>query len=341
MMPRRVAALVVVFTCAPALAAQQAAFTFPFDVVRGAREHARLDRGEPVVTILRGTGRELHVVALAPTTAAPEQLLAAAADLDLLQKGNVLVSGGRFSPTPELADVAALTLGDGDLKDLRDCRIGACDVKLSEPEIRRVQQTIASAGRDWKPAIQRLFREILVARARAYRIGGHAGLAPYRDKAAPLALLGEFDQVIRQRVFTPWIAPGGVDHTLLSRAVTPPVLDTFLSWSVDAYGGKPVIAITHTTVFGCAESGRPEAMLVSKQVSATHYFTGSLAMTALTRQRGGRYLVYVNSSRLDIFDGFVGGFARRMVEGRIRDAAPEALDRFRRNLERVPTASAR
>jgi hypothetical protein len=82
-------------------------------------------------------------------------------------------------------------------------------------------------------------------------------------------------------------------------------------------------------------------MTVSKQVSATHYLTGALVITALTRRSSGRYLVYVNSSRLDIFDGFFGGFARRMIEGRIRDDAPLALDRFRRSLERVPTAPTR
>ena len=42
------------------------------------------------------------------------------------------------------------------------------------------------------------------------------------------------------------------------------------------------------------------------------------------------YVVYLNRSRIDIFDGLFGGMARRIVAGRARSLVAEQLARIQR-----------
>jgi hypothetical protein len=46
-----------------------------------------------------------------------------------------------------------------------------------------------------------------------------------------------------------------------------------------------------------------------------------------------RYLVYLNRSRIDVLDGFLGGFVRRIVERRLRSEAADVVRGLRRRLE--------
>jgi hypothetical protein len=320
-------------------AAQHPAIAVPFDVLRNGSDWARLEQGEPVVRVLTATGRDLLVLGVTTTTAAVDQMLAASTTLDVLQKNAAHTAGARISVPPTPADFAAVVLGDRDLADLRGCQVGACDMKLSMDEIHRVQRTMRDAGPDWKAAVQRTFRGILLDRAQAYLADRHAGMAPYADKRKPIDSRAEFTAIVRQPVLARWVSPAQVDQILTARTVAPPILDSFLSWSVTSYGGKPVTAITHTVVVESAGAGHGALPIaIAAQVFATHYFTGSVAVTSLIDRGGHRYLVYLHASRLDLFDGWLGGVARRTVERRVGEAGPTALGRFRDRLEQVRPA---
>ena len=79
---------------------------------------------------------------------------------------------GRFSHPPRIEDLQGLTLDDKDLEDIRKCEPGDCGVKLSHQEIEDLRQTIARAGIDWKDAVQKEFRSLVLARAKRYLVGG-------------------------------------------------------------------------------------------------------------------------------------------------------------------------
>jgi hypothetical protein len=75
-------------------------------------------------------------------------------------------------------------------------------------------------------------------------------------------------------------------------------------------------------------------------VYASHYLTALLSFTALGGGPDGteRYLVYLNHSRSDVFDGIFGGLIRRVVERRLKAEGPAALEMIRRRLEGGPPA---
>jgi hypothetical protein len=74
----------------------------------------------------------------------------------------------------------------------------------------------------------------------------------------------------------------------------------------------------------------------SKQIYAMHYYDASLGLTLLVPDRTvaspATYVVYLNRSRIDLFDGMFGGVARRIVAGRARTLVAEQLQRLQQVL---------
>jgi len=72
--------------------------------------------------------------------------------------------------------------------------------------------------------------------------------------------------------------------------------------------------------------------IASKQIYAMHYYDASLGLTLLVPDRGAgasaTFVVYLNRSRIDLFDGMFGGVARRIVAGRARTLVAEQLQRL-------------
>jgi hypothetical protein len=81
-----------------------------------------------------------------------------------------------------------------------------------------------------------------------------------------------------------------------------------------------------------------EALVARKQVYASHYLLASLSFmaTSAAPDRLQRYLIYLNRSRSDVFDGLFAGFIRRTIARRLRAEAPQVFEGFRRRIkERV------
>jgi hypothetical protein len=83
-----------------------------------------------------------------------------------------------------------------------------------------------------------------------------------------------------------------------------------LYWSKETFARKPVISVTRVAIMrGNGRSPFPEVLIASKQVFATHYTNGSLAVTMLLLDPPGsspRYLAYVNRSAVDVVGGLLG-----------------------------------
>jgi hypothetical protein len=111
------------------------------------------------------------------------------------------------------------------------------------------------------------------------------------------------------------------------------VRQSFLYWSKETLGMKPIISITHFSAARFNSPELPAAVVVAKQVYATHYKNASITVTALVAEDDRRYLVYLNHAHVDAFRGFFGGIVRRAVERRVKAEAPAVLRGLRVRLE--------
>jgi len=299
---------------------------------------ARVGAGAAVVDVLPAHGRDLAVFGMARIEADGDRLVAWTRRIEDFQRGPHMVRALRFSDPPRLEDLDSLVLESGDLDDIRRCRPGDCGLKLGAAEITQLRRTISVSGTDWRQAVQRQFRQIMVDRAIAYLANGYAGLPVYNDHATPIAAGTEFDAVAARvrdrRLHEARLMHYLQDYPWNDRA--DPDIESFLYWSKESLGsGKPIVSITHVAVLRGREPLRPDAIVASKQVFATHYLLASLSLMAMTHPtaNGDRYLLYTRQSRVDVFEGALAGLRRRLVEKRIRSAAPGVLDAARRRLE--------
>jgi hypothetical protein len=309
---------------------------------------AKVRAGSPVVEVLPARDRDLAVVGIVKVAIDSRRFLDWVRQVERLQQSTYIPLSRRFSNPPTIDDVRELALDDQDLDDLRECRPGDCGVKLSAPEIVEIRQVIAAAGAGWREAAQSAFRRLIVNRARAYLTEGHRGAAPYYDHKAPVSPGEEFEKLSESMDYA-LVTPAGMGTYLRSfPRVNGTGIESFLYWSKETLGsGKPIIAITHVSLFPPGTPGRAEllaanptdaATVAFKQVYATHYTTASLSVTRLTPAVGSapRYLAYTRRSRTDVLGGTLGGIIRRLIERRIRSEAPAALDGLRRRLETEP-----
>ncbi|MGE3958340.1 MAG: hypothetical protein AB7H96_16625 [Vicinamibacterales bacterium] len=280
-----------------------------------ATELASLGRGAAVARSADAPRGNVTIVAAVPVAIDGDRLVSWIRDIAALKQSPVVRQIGRFSSVPTVADVGGLTLDADDLRDVARCRPGDCGLKLTDAEVARLQGAARSvrSGTAQTDAVQQAFREVVVARAAAYLQAGRSGPPP------PVFLTEHW----------PAVAQGLREYPRASRAAP----DEFLYWSKDAYGGKPIVSITHLTIVRGRGAGEPEVMVVGRQVFATHYTDAGWSITALAQGDTTRYLVYINQSAIDLLDSWYGGLIRRTVERRLRSEAVEVLQGLRRRLE--------
>jgi hypothetical protein len=311
---------------------------FPLALSLTPGDYTKLDAGDAIVELLPADEKEVAVRAATQTSAHPNRLIEWSRHIEALHKGRYIAAIGRFSQPPRMEDLDALSLDEDDLTDLRRCRPGKCGVKLGDAEIARVRDAIAAAGTGWKQAVQQTFRSIVLARAEDYLADGHAPSVSYHDAKTPVLLDSEFAAIASEAGLAhPRLFPLTNYLSLYPKGEMPDA-ESFLYWSKESLGAKPIVSITHVVMMEHRGQRRHEALVARKQVYASHYILASLSFTAISASPDGtqQYLVYLNRSRSDVFNGLVGGFIRRTIARRLRAEAPQALQALRQRLESAP-----
>jgi hypothetical protein len=327
--------VVVLFTVAARTAGVRTSIPL-FDAL-DAEERAKLDAGQAVVRLLPAHDGEVAVFAAIRVSVGSDRLTAWVRAVEQLQRGRYVAAIGRFSNPPRIEDLATLSLPDEDLEALKDCRPGSCTVKLSEAEMRQLRQTATTSGARWKDAVQQDFRRLVLARAQAYVTDGHRSAAPYHDHSSPVSPSAEFGQIAGRTTLQ---GPNGsrvLGYLQKYPREADGTVESFLYWAREQFSGtKATVTLTHSVIFR-DPNGSGDALFVSKQVFATHYFTGSLSVSQIAGgPEGAKYLLYLRRARLDIPEGIFGGLVRRVVHRKLRTEVPVALEELKRRLESGP-----
>lgn len=298
-------------------------------VVVTAADRAILDRGFPIVLLLDTEGRELAVFTAIEvgSDVTAERMAAWLRNVAEFRKSSYVLAVRRFSSPARTEDLDTLSLDEADLEDIENCRPGDCGLKLSAGEIEGLQRVIRASGKDWKASVQAAFRQMVLQRVVGYTAKGHAALDEYRDRRKPRSPAVAFSVMLQRSTFL--LAQAPTIAEALSSDPAGPTADAeeFMYWSKERFGGKAVINATHVRIFRPTGIMGLEVLMTGKQIFATHYLDACLGVTALVRDRrtSGGYFVYFNRSDIDLLGGFWGGFARRIIEGRVEADGPAIL----------------
>ena len=291
-----------------------------------ADERARLDSGYPISRVLPARGMEVGVLAAAPVSVDGDRLVAWHRQIEDLKKGQYVLAIRRFSNPPRIEDLAGLELDSDDVNAIRSCRPQSCEIKLSTPEMKRLQQAEANAKGDRTAAVQQAFRQIVLDRVKEYLANGH--IPPdndHRQEVQPssrFALLLDHTPFLEERM--PELARDLKDYP----SNEDPGVESFLYWSKEHLARKAVISVTHLNIVRSRAPGLPDALVVGRDVFSTHYVDASLSVMALMRgaTKGTNYLVYVNRTEVDVLHGMLAGMIRHEIQSHLKNAANVLMD---------------
>jgi hypothetical protein len=308
-----------------------------FDVT--AADLARIDAGQVVARGLRADDkREVGTVGIVRIGIPPEFYVERLADIATFKRDPAILQIGTFSSPPSSQDVANLTLDDSDIKNLRSCHVGSCGVQLSAAAIERFQRGVDWRRPDAARQANRMLQEILVDYVTSYVRAGNAAAMRYADHEDGVDLGREFASLARadDRL---WLPFSRLHEHLMEYPVRESTeIRDLLYWSKEMVGRRPVVSVTHLAIADMPPESAAEFAIASKHIYGTHYFIASVGLTVLLRDRSmpsaATYVVYVNRSRIDLFDGTFGSFVRKAVSGKARSLVSQQLGRMQATLER-------
>jgi hypothetical protein len=299
-------------------------------------ERQALGRGRTLVKLL-DAAEPSHLVVFAAShiDVTPERFVERIRNSPRLWVGPKVPRTGTFSNPVQAEDVANLRLELDDVRALQRCRQGDCEVKLSSSEMARIQAGIRNSTREWETGARDEFREIVLDRISRYRRDGLSALEPFHDHGVPIASGAAFSRLRLHAEAMRRLAPELIDYLdKYPRVSLPPDSEEFLYWLETVHPPKPTIQAWHVTMRRYPSGGVVDVLVISRQIFATHYLNGALAMTALVRDESGRrYMVYLNRVSADGLTGFLSGVKRFFIERRVRSGARAAFDLMRQRIE--------
>lgn len=307
-------------------------------------ELAALERGAAPARSLRAEDRREIAAGGAVRVGVPAQFfLQRFVDIVSFKQSPIVRQIGKFSDTPRRDDLAALTFDHADLEGLRSCRVGDCDIQLSAPQIRRIQGEVNWSRPDARAQANRVLRELLFEYVEAYSRGGNHSLLEYANEKAVLRVGDELKSLVAHSGQILGSMPAFGDM-LLNPASNARPNEEFIYWSKEQFGLKPVVSITHVIVYLPQRSDVPDVVIASKQIYASRYLAGSLAITmgidASTQGAPAFYLAYANRTRPRAFPPLIGGLVRRVAQRQTRDGLEEQLLLAKGRLEKAYRPSA-
>lgn len=293
---------------------------------------AAIERAEPVVKILDTQDtRDVAVFGIIRVDVPREFYITRVQDFASSLGTPTRPHFGIFHDPASAADVAAATVAEQDVAQLKDCRPGACASKLPATDMHHIHDQIEWSRPDARSQLEAYLRQRLVQYVTDYRTRGDSALVVYDDRDgvhasdAFGALLGQspyvYDDIpaLRQYLVS-------YPHTRLDGA------REVIFWAEDSTAGmRPILSANHLVLYTPPET--PDATLVAvKQLYANHYFEAAFDLMAIVDRpssagTAGVYLVALRRFRFDQLQS--GGVLniRGHVVGKLRDQMRIDLER--------------
>lgn len=315
------------------------------DLLRGkmgltAHELAELRAGRAVVKSLAPSARnELAQLGVITIGLRSDEFVARIRDIERFEYGPGTPQIGRFSDPPRITDLASLRVPEEDLKALRSCRPGHCDLKLSAASMKRVNAQVNWNAADATAQANEAMRRLLFDLVLAYQARGDEALEQYDDGATSWPIHEEFNGLAS----APVIVPVAVEPLLRYLNDYPRYrlenVEEFFYWSVVHFGLKPTIRLNHVAIYPLTEAPLGVTYAIAtKQVYASHYFHTTLELRFLLNRSGasqhGIYVLSILRSRNDGMTGLSGTLLRPIISRRSRAGIRRYLEYLQAQMAR-------
>ena len=299
---------------------------------------AAIRNGKAVAKVVESrTPDEVFVFGSVYVQSTPEKYLKFASDIDELRKLPSYLAIRKFSDPPQLSDFEGFSLEADDIKQLKNCEPGKCDVQLPAEAMEAFKQSVNWSAPDAANQANQLAQKMALDAIQRYQQGGNAALGTYMDKHHPAAIGETFASLLSRSKALPAYLPE-LDRYLLEypEAKSENIQSEFY-WEKVNFGLKPTLRIVQAIVYRGPSSAGPVYAVAVKQLYASHYFETALDLTVCVRDQEnpdrGFYLITLKGSQQAGLTGFKGGIVRKVAVDKTRSSLERALGAIKQKLE--------
>lgn len=325
----------------PASNAQNAALLkfFREDVGLHEDQITAIRNGKAVAKIVESnTPDDVYVFGSVYVRSTPEEYLKLALDIDELRKLPNYLELRKFSDPPQLSDLEGFTLEPDDIKQLKNCEPGKCEVQLPSQAMAEFKQSVNWSAPDTADQVNRLAQKMALEALERYIQGGNAALGTYRDKRNPARVADTFQSLLSRSKALPVYLPE-LDRYLLDYPQAPSEdIQSEFYWEKVNFGLKPTLRMVQAIVYRGPRPEDPAYAIAVKQLYASHYFETALDLTVCVRDQDNPehpafYLITLKGSQQAGLTGFKGSIVRKVAVDKTRSSLERALEAIKQRLE--------
>jgi hypothetical protein len=303
---------------------------------------ADIDAGRPVAKVLSWGGpSEVYVFGAVHVDASPETYLEAARHIERLSGTKGYQGVGELRDQATAADLSDLALEPDDLKALKKCREGECDVQLPTTAMQTFHDDVNWSGPDAAQQANALARTMLLQVMDAYRKGGNQALGEYQDRKHPGRVADQFKTMVGRAAALPDVLPELRRYLLEYPNARLDGADSYFYWEKVDFGMRPTIRLNHGVIYRGRTQDRDVGVVAIKQLYATHYFYTALDLSVCVDDGAaasphGFYLLTLKGSQQEGLTGAKGSLLRKVAVDKTRSSLESALASIKRTLEESP-----
>jgi hypothetical protein len=299
---------------------------------------AAIRNGKAVAKVMESrTPDEVFVFGSVYVQSTPDKYLKFASDIDALRKLPSYLAIRKFSDPPQLSDLDGFTLETDDIKQLKNCEPGKCDVQLPTEAMDTFKHSVNWSAPDAANQVNRLAQQMALEAIQRYTQGGNAALGTYMDKHHPAVVRETFTSLLSRSKALPVYLPELERYLLDYPEAKSENIQSEFYWEKVNFGLKPTLRIVQAIVYRGSRSTDPAYAVAVKQLYASHYFETALDLTVCVRDQEspdrGFYLITLKGSRQAGLTGLKGGIVRKVAVDKTRSSLERALEAIKQKLE--------
>jgi hypothetical protein len=284
------------------------------------------------------TADEIFVFGAVYIKAAAESYLKLSRDFDRLRTLPGYLAINQFSDPPQLSDLKDFTFESEDIKELKNCKTGNCEVQMPTSSIEELHSSIDLSAPDAVDQVNRFVQRTALTRLLAYQREGNRILGVYNDKHNPTIVPEQFKYMLSYSKALPRYFPDFYNYLLTYPDGQPTDVENTFYWAKVKFGLKPTLRVVHVLTLRRDTPAGPEIIVAEKQLYSSHYFETALDLTfcipeATDSSSPGFYLIMAMGSEQAGLTGFKGSIVRKVAVDRSASSLKKSLMAIKDTLE--------
>ena len=257
---------------------------------------AAIRSGQPVVKALPSrTPAEVFLFGAIYIYATPESYVQFARDFDRLRKLPNYEAVGVISDPPQLSDFEGFSFNADDVKELKNCKPGDCQLQMPASSIEEFQRSINWSAPNVNEQVNQLPQKTALRRLLAYQRDGNQDLGVYNDKHDLTDVPQQFSYMLSYSKALPERLPDFYQYLLSYPNAKPANVENTFYWARVKFGLKPTLRVVQVVTMRGKPADEVAYAIAEKQLYSSHYFETALVVSD---DQGGQQALEIKGWRV-------------------------------------------